>query len=71
MVLRDESDITIFTKTLNSGSAQDFAYAVYEDDTEGNPWAGVPVQGVTDLVITNAADVNGVDVHVYYIDFWR
>ena len=72
VLLRDESDVTIFTKTaLDSDPAADFSYAVYEDDTEGNPWAGVPVGGTMDLVVTDAAALTGLTVHVYFLDFWK
>ena len=69
VTLRDENDITIFTKTVTGG---DVAYAVYEDDTEGNPWAGVSVGGIMDLLV---ADANGesmtqLDITIYYLSFW-
>ena len=68
VLLRDESDITIFTKT---GIAADVGYAIYEDDTEGNPWAGVFVGGAMDLLVTNADEETALTVKIYYIDFWR
>ena len=68
VLLRDESDITIFSKT---GLAADAAYAVYEDDTEGNPWGGVPVGGAVDLLVTDAGDSTALTVHIYYLDFWK
>jgi len=72
VTLRDENDITIFSAAnLDSDPTADFSYAVYEDDTEGNPWAGVPVGGVMDLVVTDAADLTAMTVSIYYLDFWR
>ena len=71
VLLRDESDKTIFTKEGLTSASEPWGYAVYEDDTEGNPWAGVLVGGGMDLVITGAAGLDGLTIHIYYLDFWK
>ncbi len=74
ITLRDENDITIFTKAnLDSDPTADFSYAVYEDDTEGNPWAGVAVAGVLDLIMADGDDASltAITVSIYYLDFWK
>ena len=68
VALTDEVGITIFTKT---GLSADASYAVYQDDTEGNPWAGVPVGGTMNLTVTDADSSTAMTVYIYYLDFWR
>jgi len=73
VLLRDESDITIFTKAnLDSYPSADFSYAIYENDSEGNPWLGIPVSGTIDLVVTDAEELalSAMTVHIYYIGYW-
>jgi hypothetical protein len=47
-------------------------YAIYEDDTEGNPHPGVCVGGTMTLTVANAEDASmtGIDITIYYIDTW-
>ena len=74
ITLRDENDITIFTKAnLDSDPEKDFSYAVYEDDTEGNPWAGVPVAGAMDVIMADGDDdaLTAITIKIYYIEFWK
>lgn len=71
-LLRDENDITILAVTaLNSGSAENFSYAVYEDGSDANSFRGVPIAGVVDAVVTDATDVNGLAVNIYYLEMWK
>lgn len=71
LTLRDESDITIFTNTALTSASEPNSYAIYEDDTEGNPWNGVPVGGIMDLVVANGAGLDDLDVHIYVISYWK
>ena len=74
ITLADENGITIFTKaSLDSDPTADFAYAVYEDDTEGNPWAGVPVGGTISLTMADGDDASltAITVKIYYLNFWK
>lgn len=72
VALTDENSITIFEQTgLDSDPTASFAYVLYEDDTEGNPWGGVPVGGAMTLTITDAAALTGLTVSIYCFDFWQ
>ncbi len=71
-LLRDENDITILTKdALDSTTSGDFSYAVFENDTGGDPHSGVAIGGAMDVVVTDAIDVNGLDVNIYYLELWK
>lgn len=74
VTLLDENDIEIFTKTGIDGDPDttNYGYAVYEDDTEGNPWMGVPVAGSMSLVVADANDASmtSLSVSIYYFSFW-
>ena len=54
-VLKDTAGYAIFTKTDCNSTLEPLAYAIYEDDTEGNPHRGVDVSGSLSLDID---DVN-------------
>ena len=74
ITLADENGITIFTKAnLDSDPSVDFSFAVFEDDTEGNPWAGVAVGGTMSLTMADGDDASltAITVSIYYLDFWK
>ena len=71
-LLRDENDITILAKeALDSTSSQDFSYAVFEDDTGGDPHSGVAVGGAMDVVVTDATGLKDLAVNIYYLELWK
>lgn len=73
ITLKDENAKTIFTGSNLSSASEPYGYAVYEDDTEGNPWAGVPVGGAMTLTMADGDDatMTAISVHIYYLEFWR
>lgn len=60
VTLKDENAIALFTKTDCNSAEVPYGYAVYYDDTEGNPHYGIPICGVLQIL---TADV-GSDAEV-------
>ena len=73
ITLADENAKTILTKSGLSTASDPYGYAVYEDDTEGNPWAGVPVAGALSLTMADGDDatLSAITVKIYYMSFWK
>jgi len=46
VIVKDENAITIFSKSDCNTVQTPLSYALYEDDTEGNPHKGIPVMGL-------------------------
>jgi len=72
--LTDENGVSIFSKTSIDGDPNtQYGYAVYQDDTEGNPWEGVAIGGEMVLTVANAANksMTRLDITIYYISYWN
>lgn len=71
--LYDENAIAIFSKTDCNSATEPNSYAIYEDDTEGNPWRGVPVAGDCTVTMADGDDdaMSDIKVTVYFREWWQ
>ena len=73
VIVKDENTVTIFTHTTLTSVSEPYGFAIYEDDTEGNPWAGVPIAGAMTVELANGDDdaLTAITIKISYIEFWK